>query len=146
MSSPRTRNAKTSSKNIYSFVELGDSQSFVVQNAQGRIVYIIEPIFVHVSYKLAILGFTFPVFCSIIHNQMEGLEMNTDEKGLRGNGIEMQNTIIVQFVSSMTCDRLRTLSSEYNLPMSALVDLAVQRLLKDVDFMRNLRAGTVKLE
>ena len=72
--------------------------------------------------------------------------MNTEEKGFRENGMEMQNTIIVQFVSSMTCDRLRTLSSEYNLPMSALVDLAVQRLLKDVDFMRNLRAGTVKLE
>lgn len=50
----------------------------------------------------------------------------------------------VQLADPMLYDRLRTLSSEYSLSIELLVNLAVKRLLDDVDFLRDLRAGKIK--
>lgn len=43
-------------------------------------------------------------------------------------------------------DRLYTLATEYDLTVAQLVNAAVKRLLDDVDFVRNLRAGKLTLD
>ena len=40
-------------------------------------------------------------------------------------------------------DRLHTLAAEYALPVEKLTDLAVGRLLRDVELVRELRNGKV---
>ena len=44
----------------------------------------------------------------------------------------------------MLYDRLHTLSAEYSVPVELLVNLAVKRLIDDVDLVRSLRMGKVK--
>ncbi len=47
----------------------------------------------------------------------------------------------VPLTDPMLYDRLRTLSTEYDISVEALVNVAVKRLLDDVEFVRNLRNG-----
>ena len=47
----------------------------------------------------------------------------------------------VQLTSPMLYDRLRTLSAEYAVSTEQLVNLAVERLVDDIDFVRSLRTG-----
>ncbi len=54
--------------------------------------------------------------------------------------------ITIQFSNSMLYDRLHTLSVEYSLSADLLISLAVKRLLDDVELVRDLRSGKVKLE
>ncbi len=54
-----------------------------------------------------------------------------------------QETFTVQLTDAMLCDRLHTLSA-YNLSVGSLVNVAVKRLVSDVDFVKGLRMGTVK--
>ena len=44
----------------------------------------------------------------------------------------------------MLYDRLHTLSTEYSVPVELLVNLAVKRLIDDVDLVRSLRMGKVR--
>lgn len=44
----------------------------------------------------------------------------------------------------MLYDRLHTLSAEYSVSVELLVNLAVRRLVDDIDFVRNLRIGKIK--
>lgn len=46
----------------------------------------------------------------------------------------------------MLYDRLHTLSAEYSLSEGVLVNIAVKRLIHDVDFVRNLRSGNMGME
>ena len=46
----------------------------------------------------------------------------------------------------MLYDKLQTLSAEYSLSVELLVNVAVQRLVKDVEFVRSLRTGAVELD
>ena len=55
-----------------------------------------------------------------------------------------RETFTVQLTDPMLYDRLRTLTAEYNLSAEYLVNLAVRRLVNDVDFVRNLRTGKVE--
>lgn len=55
-----------------------------------------------------------------------------------------RETFTVQLTDPMLYDRLRTLSAEYNLAAEYLVNLAMRRLVNDVDFVRNLRTGKVE--
>ncbi len=55
-------------------------------------------------------------------------------------------TMTIQFSNPMLYDRLHTLSAEYNLSADLLISLAVKRLLDDVEAVRGLRNGVVKLE
>jgi len=48
--------------------------------------------------------------------------------------------------SNLLYDRLHILSNEYSISTDLLVSLAIQRLLDDVDLIRSLRAGAIKLE
>lgn len=52
-----------------------------------------------------------------------------------------QEKFAVQLTNPILYDRLRTLSAEYSVSVEALVNLAVQRLIADVEFVRNLRIG-----
>ena len=54
--------------------------------------------------------------------------------------------ITIQLSSPMLYDRLHTLSVEYNVSADLLISLAVKRLLDDVELVRALRNGKVKLE
>jgi hypothetical protein len=51
----------------------------------------------------------------------------------------------VQITDPMMYDRLHTLSVEYSISVELLVNLAVRRLVDDVDFVRNLRIGKIEL-
>jgi len=57
-----------------------------------------------------------------------------------------KKTFTVQLADPMLYDRLHTLSDEYDLSVELLVNLAVKRLIDDVDFVRDLRMGKVKEE
>ena len=52
----------------------------------------------------------------------------------------------VRLTDPMLYDRLRTLSAEYSLSVELLVNIAVKRLVSDIDFVRDLRTGKVGLE
>ena len=43
-------------------------------------------------------------------------------------------------------DKLRTLADEYSVTIELLINLAVNRLIDDVELLRKLRAGKIKLE
>ena len=47
----------------------------------------------------------------------------------------------VSLTDTMLYDRLRTLSAEYDMAVESLVNVAVERLIEDVDFVRDLRIG-----
>lgn len=61
-------------------------------------------------------------------------------------GQEKQQAVLDSFSieNPMLYDRLHTLSVEYSMPAETLVNLAVKRLVDDVDFVRGLRAGRIK--
>ena len=50
----------------------------------------------------------------------------------------------VQITSPMLYDKLYTLSAEYSVSAELLVNLAVKRLIEDVEFIRNLRMGKIE--
>ncbi len=54
--------------------------------------------------------------------------------------------ITIQLSSSMLYDRLHTLSAEYSISVDLLISLSIKRLLDDVEVVRALRNGKVKLE
>lgn len=51
-----------------------------------------------------------------------------------------KETFTVQPTDPILYDRLRTLSAEYDLSVESLVNVAVKRLIENVDFVRCLRA------
>lgn len=50
-----------------------------------------------------------------------------------------EENFTVQFTDPMLYDRLHTLSAEYSVSVEFLVNVAVKRLVDDVDFVRSLR-------
>lgn len=48
---------------------------------------------------------------------------------------------LVSLTDSMMYDRLQILSAEYTLSVELLVNIAVKRLIDDIDLIRDLRAG-----
>lgn len=52
----------------------------------------------------------------------------------------------VRLTDSMLYDRLQILSAEYTLSVELLVNIAVKRLIDDIDLIRELRAGKIKLK
>ena len=62
------------------------------------------------------------------------------------NIIELKNTetqevIVVRVSDPMLYDKLLSLSVEYSISMESLVNVAIKKLLCDVDLVRNLRTG-----
>ena len=54
--------------------------------------------------------------------------------------------ITVELTNSLLYDRLHTLSAEYSVPAELLINIAVKRLIDDVDLVRGLRTGRIELE
>lgn len=54
--------------------------------------------------------------------------------------------LTVQFMNPMVYDKLHVLSVEYNLSTDQLINLAVKRLLDDVELVRKLRMGEIALD
>ena len=57
-----------------------------------------------------------------------------------------KESFIVQIANPMLHDRLHTLSVEYSISEEMLVNIAVKRLMDDVELVRNLRLGRIKPE
>ena len=55
-------------------------------------------------------------------------------------------TMTVQFANPMLYDNLHTLAAEYSVSAEVLINIAVKRLIDDVELLRDLRAGKVELE
>lgn len=53
---------------------------------------------------------------------------------------------VVRLTNPMSYDRLHTLSAEYSVSTELLVNVAVERLLDDINFVRKLRSGKVDLK
>lgn len=49
----------------------------------------------------------------------------------------------IYLTSGLLYDKLHTLAAEYALPVEKLAELAVERLLRDVEMVRGLRNGKV---
>lgn len=64
---------------------------------------------------------------------------NTNESTHSGENFK------VELTDCMLYDRLHTLSVEYSVSVERLVNVAVKRLIEDVDFVRELRAGKTGL-
>lgn len=58
--------------------------------------------------------------------------------------INLQEHVIIQLEEPMLFNRLHTLSTEYSVSMDLLVNLAIKRLIDDIDLIRNLRTGKIK--
>ena len=58
--------------------------------------------------------------------------------------INSQEHVIVQLEEPILFDKLHTLSAEYSVSMDLLVNLAVKRLIDDIDLIRSLRIGKIQ--
>lgn len=58
--------------------------------------------------------------------------------------INPQEHVIVQLEEPILFDKLHTLSTEYSVSMDLLVNLAIERLIDDIDLIRSLRTGKIK--
>lgn len=52
----------------------------------------------------------------------------------------------LEIADALLYDRLHTLFAEYDISIEWLAELAVKRLLDDVELVRNLHAGRIHLE
>lgn len=52
----------------------------------------------------------------------------------------------IRLANPMLYDRLHILSAEYSVSVEFLANIAIRRLLDDVNFVRNLRAGKTRNE
>ena len=52
----------------------------------------------------------------------------------------------IRLTNPMLYDRLHTLSAEYSVSVELLVNMAVKRLIQDIDFVRGLRVGKIEDE
>ena len=72
--------------------------------------------------------------------------MIMEEKCNNSNSSNSMENFAVQLTEPLLYDRLHTLSVEYSISIEILVNAAVKRLIDDVDFVRSLRVGEIKLE
>ncbi len=70
--------------------------------------------------------------------------MNIEKNEIIDEGKASSENFKILLTDTMLYDRLHTLSVEYSMPVELLVNVAVKRLVSDVDFVRGLRMGTVK--
>lgn len=78
----------------------------------------------------------------------EQQKSRTNRSGIPKGGAYLKNetngqAYAVYLTNGLLYDRLHTLAVEYALPLEKLTDLAVGRLLSDVELVRGLRNGNV---
>lgn len=54
---------------------------------------------------------------------------------------KIEENFVVKLTNPMLYDRLHILATEYSVSVELLVNVAVDRLLEDIDFVRKLRCG-----
>ena len=69
--------------------------------------------------------------------------MFIEEKSENSPEKTSKENLVIRVTNPMLYDRLHILSAEYSLSTEFLVNVAVDRLLDDIDFVRNLRNGKV---
>ena len=69
--------------------------------------------------------------------------MFIEEKSENSPEKTSKENLVIRVTNPMIYDKLHTLSAEYSLSTEFLVNVAVDRLLNDIDFVRNLRNGKV---
>ena len=69
--------------------------------------------------------------------------MVIEEKNENSPEKTSKENLVIRVTNPMLYDKLHTLSAEYSLSTEFLVNVAVDRLLNDIDFVRNLRNGKV---
>ena len=67
--------------------------------------------------------------------------MFIEEKSENSPEKTSKENLVIRVTNPMLYDRLHILSAEYSLSTEFLVNVAVDRLLNDIDFVRNLRNG-----
>ena len=67
--------------------------------------------------------------------------MFIEEKSENSPEKTSKENLVIRVTNPMLYDKLHTLSAEYSLSTEFLVNVAVDRLLNDIDFVRNLRYG-----
>lgn len=72
--------------------------------------------------------------------------MITESNNTYGKDAGSKEDFTIHVTNPMLYDRLRTLSVEYSLSAELLANVAIKRLLDDVDFVRGLRSGKTKLK
>lgn len=72
--------------------------------------------------------------------------MNIENKYLNNESRGSKENFTVQLINPMLYDRLHILSVEYSISVEMLVNIAVKRLIDDVDFVRGLRIGKIELK
>lgn len=72
--------------------------------------------------------------------------MDIDEKNVSSSDERWMENFTVQLSDPMLYDRLHTLSAEYSVSIELLINVAVKRLIEDIDFVRSLRIGKTELE
>ena len=93
----------------------------------------------HIPYKLPLQGFTTPASCTTIRVHMEVTDMSIDKNSTISESRFSSEDFRIQLTDPMLYDRLHTLSAEYSVSVEMLVNVAVKRLVEDVDFVRSLR-------
>lgn len=64
------------------------------------------------------------------------------EKGNQ-NSDQKKQVYVVYLTDGLLHDRMHELAVEYTIPVERLTELAVERLIQDVKFVRGLRSGKV---
>lgn len=72
--------------------------------------------------------------------------MVTESKNIYGKEAGSKEDFIIHVTNPMLYDRLHTLSAEYSISVGTLANVALKRLIEDIDFMRNLRTGKANIE
>lgn len=72
--------------------------------------------------------------------------MDIAEKNVSSSDERWMENFTVQLSDPMLYDRLHTLSAEYSVSIELLINVAVKRLIEDIDFLRSLRIGKTELE
>lgn len=80
------------------------------------------------------------------HVERRFIKVVIKSKNISGESNNSMENFTVQLTNPMLYDRLHTLSAEYSVPVELLVNVAVKRLVDDVDFIRSLRTGKIDLE
>ena len=72
--------------------------------------------------------------------------MKIENKNTTGESMNSNESFKVELTDSMLYDKLHILSVEYSVSVEMLVNVAVKRLVDDVEFVRGLRIGKIELD
>ena len=72
--------------------------------------------------------------------------MNIEKNGITCETETASEDFRIRLTNPMLYDRLHTLSAEYSVSVELLVNMAVKRLVQDIDFVRGLRVSKIEAE